>query len=126
MYPSLNVTAANAEVTQYLMGSLVMMSGGYIFGTYLVATDRLKRLNILFLASLVLNFTLNILWIKEQGAVGAAKATLITQSLVFLVEFIWVSSLRLVVHKDLTLRIALLVLFMVLLVSIIIEKKYIK
>lgn len=116
MYPSLNVTAANAEVTQYLMGSLVMMSGGYIFGTYLVATDRLKRLNILFLASLVLNFTLNILWIKEQGAVGAAKATLITQSLVFLVEFIWVSSLRLVVHKDLTLRIALLVLFMVLLV----------
>jgi len=112
MYPSLSVSSINVEVTQYLMGSLVMMSGGYIFGTYLVATGRLKRLNLLFIASLVLNFTLNLFWIREYGAAGAAKATLITQTLVFLVEFIWVSSLRLIDHKDLTLRVLVLVLLM--------------
>ena len=37
---------------------------------------------------------------------------MITQSLVFLVEFIWVSSLRLIDHKDLTLRVLVLVLLM--------------
>ena len=71
-----------------------------------------KLLNLLFIASLVLNFTLNLFWIREYGAAGAAKATLITQTLVFLVEFIWVSSLRLIDHKDLTLRVLVLVLLM--------------
>ncbi len=105
MYPSLNVTEAQAAVTPYLMGSLVMMSGGYIFGTYLVASDRLKQLNRVFLISLMLNVSLNLMWIPERGALGAAQATLITQSLVFLVEFIWVSRLKLVDHKELTFRI---------------------
>ena len=58
MYPNLEVSARNGEITFYLMGSLIAMSGAYVYGTYLVATDRLKQLNYVFLGSLLLNFSI--------------------------------------------------------------------
>lgn len=113
MYPNLEVSARNGEITLYLMGSLIAMSGAYVYGTYLVATDRLKQLNYVFLASLLLNFSLNLVWIPEQGAVGAAKATFITQSLVFLIEFMWVFKLGLIEKRKVLLPLLSMILVMI-------------
>lgn len=59
--------------------SLVAVS--YIFGTYIAATGKVKNLNILFTAGLIVNIMLCLILIPEYGAQGAAWSTLITQLL---------------------------------------------
>jgi O-antigen/teichoic acid export membrane protein len=69
-------------VLQYLMVAFVATSGGYVFGTFLTAAGKLRRLNGLFLLGILLNVGLNWWLIPTQGAIGAALATAGTQWLI--------------------------------------------
>ena len=67
------------EVLGYLMISFVAVSGTYIFGTLLTANNSMKRMNLIFLASIILNVLLNVWLIPSYKASGAAIATSLTQ-----------------------------------------------
>jgi O-antigen/teichoic acid export membrane protein len=62
-----------------LMFSFIPIASTYVFGTLLTARGDMKSLNLISLAGLVLNFTLNFILIPGKLASGAALATLITQ-----------------------------------------------
>lgn len=64
-----------------LMWSFVAMSLSLILGTYLTALGEMKFLNQVAFFGILVNFGLNYAFIPEQGATGAAYATLITQVL---------------------------------------------
>ena len=80
----------------------------YIFGTFLTAAARLKRMNIFFAFGVLLNFGLNLFWIPAYGALGAAVATLITQFFIAITEmfltFRYFPNLRNYFSPDLFLR----------------------
>ncbi|MEL6862807.1 MAG: oligosaccharide flippase family protein [Bacteroidota bacterium] len=67
------------EVLGYLMFSFIAVSGTYIFGTLLTANDSLRKMNAIFIISIVLNIVLNAYFIPIEKAAGAAKATVLTQ-----------------------------------------------
>lgn len=69
------------QILSYLMISFVAISIAYLFGSLLVANNSLKKLNILLVSGVVINFGLNYYLIPIDQALGAAKATMITQSL---------------------------------------------
>lgn len=72
----------------WIMLSFIGMSGTILFGTLLTAKGDMKFLNIISFGGIILNVLLNLLMIPEQGAVGAAIATLITQSLIAGIQLI--------------------------------------
>jgi O-antigen/teichoic acid export membrane protein len=78
--------AYSGAILGYLMLTFLAMSGTYIYGTLLVANNNTRALNILFAVSVVANITLNFLLIPTYKAQGAAIATLITQTGVFIGE----------------------------------------
>jgi O-antigen/teichoic acid export membrane protein len=78
----------SAELFKILMFSFVAIALTYIYGTLLTANGNLKALNLISLAGLVMNFTLNLILINSQGAKGAALATLVTQTFVILVQIV--------------------------------------
>ncbi len=69
------------EVLIYLMCSFICVAVAYVFGSSVVATGKVRSLNMLFGGCLVLNLIMNLIMIPKYGAVGAAIATLITQGL---------------------------------------------
>ena len=71
-----------------LMLCFISFTSTYIFGTLLTANGNLKSLNIMAACGVILNLVLNYILIPTQGAVGAATASLITQVLTLLVQFI--------------------------------------
>lgn len=73
----------------FLMISFIAVSGSYIFGTLLTANGSLKAMNLISLAGLVVNLTLNFIFIPRFGAPGAAGATLATQLVVVLAYVIY-------------------------------------
>jgi len=79
-----DATPYYGEVLGILMLSFLAVSGIYIFSTLLTAHGSLRKMNQLFLISIALNVLLNYFFILEWKAAGAALATLITQSFVFL------------------------------------------
>ncbi len=78
---------------KYLMLALLTLVLTYIYGTALTASDRLKKLNILFLIGVAINLFLNLYLIPKKGAAGAAMATLITQLIVLLGQVYLCSSI---------------------------------
>ena len=78
----------SAEVFAVLMISFIAIVLTYIYGTLLTANGSLKKLNIISLIGLVVNFTMNWILIPEYGALGAAVATLGTQFFVILAQII--------------------------------------
>ena len=54
----------------------------FVFGTYLTAVGDMSKLNILYASCVILNIVLNYVLIPRQGAIGAASATLATQTVV--------------------------------------------
>jgi len=78
------------EVLGYLMFSFIAVSGTYIVGTLLTAKGRLKKMNVIFTVSIVLNIILNFFLIPTYKASGAAIATLATQSFAFLAQLVLV------------------------------------
>ncbi len=76
----------SAAAFRYLMVCFVAMCSTYIFGTLLTANGSLKQLNYMAAGGVVLNFILNFVLIKSEGAVGAAKASMVTQGLTALAQ----------------------------------------
>ncbi|MBK8668219.1 MAG: polysaccharide biosynthesis C-terminal domain-containing protein [Saprospiraceae bacterium] len=74
-----------------LILSYLMVSVAYIFGTMLVAAGKVKNLNFLFGAGLLINIALNLLLIPSYKALGAGVATLITQTFVMIGQIFLVS-----------------------------------
>ncbi|MBK7633813.1 MAG: oligosaccharide flippase family protein [Saprospiraceae bacterium] len=86
-YPELYTTL------QVIMMAYSLVAVSYIFGTYIAATGKVKNLNILFTAGLIVNIMLCLILIPEYGAQGAAWSTLITQLFVMIGQIYLVNSL---------------------------------
>ncbi|MCB0662204.1 MAG: polysaccharide biosynthesis C-terminal domain-containing protein, partial [Saprospiraceae bacterium] len=89
-----DANGAFGPVLGWLMFSFIGVAGTYILGTLLTANGDLKRLNWLFVIGIVVNLGLNLVLIPLKQAEGAAIATVVTQSIVFLGQFF-------LVHKEL-------------------------
>lgn len=85
-YPE-DYTVVYKRVFIFLMGAIVPMSLAYISGSLLTADGRLKELNKIAFAGVLLNILLNFILIKYYSAIGAAIATLITQSIMTTIQF---------------------------------------
>lgn len=92
---SLYVDANEMYVQSFsvLMISFVLFSMGYIYGTVITAGGKLKKLNYILILGIVINWSLNLILIPKYFAVGAAFATLITQTAVVLCQIILASQL---------------------------------
>lgn len=78
----------SAASLKMLMICFLGMVSTYIFGTLLTANGSLKQLNLVAGLGVLLNLGLNFYWIKEEGAVGAARASMITQVLTAVIQMI--------------------------------------
>jgi O-antigen/teichoic acid export membrane protein len=86
MYPDQN-SDESSTILMILMGSFVSVSVTYIFGTLLTANGNLKHLNIVAACGVVLNITLNCLFIPHFQAVGAAFTSLCVQFVTCVIQF---------------------------------------
>jgi O-antigen/teichoic acid export membrane protein len=77
-----------SESFQYLMICFVAMTTTYIYGTLLTANGSLRLLNQMAIVGVLLNFGLNWYLIPKYGAIGAAKASAITQVLTAVIQII--------------------------------------
>lgn len=78
----------SAESLRMLMICFIGMISTYIFGTLLTANGSLKYLNWVAVFGVILNLGLNFVWIKNEGAYGAAKASMITQVITAIVQMV--------------------------------------
>ena len=85
-----DATPYYGEIMIYLMLSFISLSIAYIFGSLIVASNKLKNLNILLFGGVGINFLLNMYLIPQGHALGAAKATFITQTLMAIGQVILV------------------------------------
>ncbi len=79
-----------SHVFLFLMGAVVPMSLAYISGSLMTADGRLKILNKIAIAGVFLNIILNLVLILKIGVKGAAIATMITQSIMTLIQYYFV------------------------------------
>ena len=87
MYPNHDNTEAST-ILMILMGSFVSVSVTYIFGTLLTANGNLKHLNIVAACGVILNISLNCLFIPHFQAVGAAFTSLCVQFVTCVIQFL--------------------------------------
>jgi O-antigen/teichoic acid export membrane protein len=76
----------SAKVLSLLMACFVFVSLTYVFGTLLTANGNLRELNWMAGMGMILNIGLNIIFIPKYKAVGSAMSSLITQSLMALIQ----------------------------------------
>lgn len=81
---------ATSTAFQLLMLSFIPMCIIVLCGTLLTARGKLRYLNLFSFAGVLLNFSLNYCLIPKWGAEGAALTMLITQSLVALLQLVYV------------------------------------
>jgi len=106
----------DGDIILYLMLSFIMISMAYIFGSLLVANKNLKRLNILFIIGVLINFILNYWQIPLDKALGAAKSTFITQTIMTLGQaYLAISLLKIKIGKRILVNMAIFGLFCALL-----------
>ena len=86
MFPGQN-NDESSTILMILMGSFVSVSVTYIFGTLLTANGNLKHLNIVAACGVVLNITLNCLFIPHFHAIGAAFTSLCVQFVTCVIQF---------------------------------------
>ncbi len=77
-------------VFQLLMWTFIAFCINFIYGTFLTASGDLKMLNYFSLGAVLFNLSLNFAFIPEYGAVGTALVALLTQSILAIVQAIWV------------------------------------
>jgi O-antigen/teichoic acid export membrane protein len=75
-------------VLSLLMFTFIPISSIYIFGTLLTANGDLKKLNIIAFVGIVLNLSLNFIFIPKYAAKGAAISALVTQSIVAIMHIL--------------------------------------
>ena len=78
----------SSKILQILMGSFVSISITYIFGTLLTANGNLKQLNIVAAMGVVINLTLNFIFIPIFEAKGAAFTSLCVQFATCVIQFV--------------------------------------
>lgn len=78
----------SARLFPVLMGCFVAISTTYVFGTLLTANGNLRQLNYLAFAGMLLNLGLNLVLIPKYGAYGSAWASLVTQSLMAVLQVV--------------------------------------
>lgn len=76
------------KVFVFLIIGFIPIATTYIFGTLLTANGSLKALNIMALTGMILNISLNYLFIPQLMAVGSAYASLITQFVTAIIQVI--------------------------------------
>jgi O-antigen/teichoic acid export membrane protein len=102
-----NHSASSASVLQALLFSSLAFGTTFVFGTLLTAKGDLKLLNKVAFVGFILNVILNLILIPFYGAIGAAVATVITQSSAALVQmFLCFKNLKLNYGPTFWLRIA--------------------
>ena len=69
----------SADILGILILTFIIISGGYIYSTFLAANNSLREMNSVFGISVGLNIIFNFLLIPKYGALGAAVATFFTQ-----------------------------------------------
>ena len=79
---------SSSTILGILLLCFIGISVSYIFGTLLTANGNLKELNIIAASSVTLNIILNIILIPRYFAIGSAVASLITQSISAIAQFI--------------------------------------
>ncbi len=72
----------SAAVFVYLIPGIIPISFTYIFGTLLTANGNMRMLNITALIGIAVNIAINVILIPRLNAVGAAIASLSTQTVV--------------------------------------------
>ncbi|WP_170265175.1 flippase [Salibacter halophilus] len=102
-----------ASIFPVLMIAFIAMAANYIYGTLLTAQGKMKLLNLLSLAGIVVNVILNWFLIHSYGALGAAWATAFTQSGVAISQFVAANKFNdLRIHKKDLLKSLGLIIFM--------------
>jgi len=81
-------TTEYSQSFKILILSFIGVGLSYVYGTLITASGKLFYFNLLLFAGILLNVTLNYLWIPTQTTIGAAKATLITQLFVMLGQLV--------------------------------------
>lgn len=76
----------SAAVFRIIMGCFISTSLTYIFGTLLTANGNLFQLNILAASGMAFNLLMNVLLIPRFQATGAAVSSLLTQSVMALLQ----------------------------------------
>jgi len=74
---------------KWLMLSFIGMCFSLIFGTLLTADGDLRILNIFSFIAIIINISLNFLFIPKYGAEGAAFTAFCTQSFIAIIQFIY-------------------------------------
>ncbi len=77
----------SSKILQILMGSFVSISVTYIFGTLLTANGNLKQLNIVAAIGVLINLTLNFIFIPTFQAKGAAFTSLSVQFATCVIQY---------------------------------------
>jgi len=96
--------AEAAEVLPWVMLSAFFFSLQYITGTLITASGRMGTLIIIASCGLIYNATLNLIYIPDQGALGAAKAACFMQFVIWISQCIDVQKNFRVFQSDLILR----------------------
>ena len=78
-----DILTQSSNTFGWLIISFIAVSFNYIFGTLLTAYGNLKPMNILAFISVIINISINFIFIPSQGAVGAAFASMITHVTTF-------------------------------------------
>lgn len=84
----LSHVSSTSSILGVLMFSFLAISASYIFGTLLTSNGSMKVINLISLAGVITNIGINLVLIPSMGAIGAAIASLVTQTTsVFLQAF---------------------------------------
>lgn len=83
-----NIKESN-QAFQLLMFSFIGMCSTILYGTLLTARGNMRFLNTISAIGIVVNITINLFLIPEYGAIGAAVATVITQSTISAIQFVY-------------------------------------
>lgn len=83
-----SATELNITTFKILMLSFWFVSLSYIYGTLITASGELRIFNLIFIVGIIVNWGLNLYLIPKSGPIGAAQATLLTQGLVFVGQYL--------------------------------------
>ena len=88
-----NMVTESQAVFPWLMIAFVSMAGSYVVGTLLTANGSLRILNSIAIIAVIFSIVLNVLLIPDFGALGSAWIAAGVQTMVFLIQCIFVQRL---------------------------------
>lgn len=80
----------SAQVFRWLMFGFIPISSSYVFGTLLTANGNLRQLNFVAMGGIVINLSLNLILIPIYKATGSAFASITTQFIMAILQFVLV------------------------------------